>query len=149
MRHTFKTVFRVTWADTDSAQIVHYSNYFRFFERAEEEFYRHLGFSFIDIGAKGLWLPRVEAFCRYKKPARFNELIEVELTVKELGEKSVKYGFKILNKESAALLADGYVVIVTADKQTQKATLIPKEIVGKLKPFANKFLREKQFLKIQ
>jgi len=103
----FQNVFRVTWADTDSAQIVHYSNYFRFFERAEEEFYRYLGFNFIDIGGKGLWLPRVEAFCRYKKPARFNDFIEVELTVKELGEKSVKYGFKIFNKESAALLADG------------------------------------------
>jgi len=135
MLHTFKTAFRVTWADTDAAQVVHYSNYFKFFEKAEEEFYRHLGFSFIDFHAKGLWLPRVEAFCQYKKPARFNDIIEVELTVKELGKKSIRYGFKIFNKESAVLLAEGYVVIVAADKQTQKAMQIPLEIAEKLKPF--------------
>jgi acyl-CoA thioester hydrolase len=82
-----------------------------------------------------LWFPRVEAFCQYKKPARFNDLIEVELSIEELKEKSVKYGFRIVNKEGAALLANGYVVIVAADKQTGKATQIPSEIVEKLKPF--------------
>ncbi|MEM2105295.1 MAG: thioesterase family protein [Candidatus Bathyarchaeia archaeon] len=132
---SFKTSFRVTWADTDAAQVVHYSNYFRFFEKAEEEFYRHLGFTFTDTQERGLWLPRVEAFCQYRKPAKFNDLIEVELTVEELREKSIKYGFKIFNKESNALLAIGYVVIVTADKKKEKAVAIPRDIAEKLQPF--------------
>ncbi len=131
----FRTSFRVTWADTDAAQVVHFSNYFRFFERAEEEFYRHLGFSFTDINKMGIWLPRVEAFCQFKKPSRFDDLIEVALTIEELKEKSIKYGFKIFNKESAVLLATGYMVIVAADRQIEKAAQIPKEIVEKLKPF--------------
>lgn len=134
---TFKTSFRVSWADTDAAQVVHFSNYFRFFERAEEEFYRHLGFSFTDYKlTPGLWFPRVEVLCQYKKPARFNDTVEVELSIEELREKSVKYDFKIVNKESAALLANGYIVIVVADKQTGKATQIPSEIVEKLKPYS-------------
>jgi acyl-CoA thioester hydrolase len=133
---TFKTSFRVVWADTDAAQVVHYSNYFRFFERTEEEFYRQLGYSFADTAKKELWFPRVEAFCQYKKPARFNDLLEVELTVEELKEKSIKFGFNILNKETTILLATGYIVIVAADKQTGKATQIPEEIVEKLKPFS-------------
>jgi len=62
-------------------------------------------------------------------------LLEVELSVDELKEKSVKYGFKIFNKESGILLASGYVIVVAADKQTGKATQIPKEITGKLKPY--------------
>jgi len=132
---SFKTSFRVAWADTDAAQVVHYSNYFRFFERAEEEFYRHLGFTFTDAQERGLWFPRIEAFCQYKKPARFNDLIEVELTVEELREKSVKYGFKIFNKESNTLLANGYVVIVAADQKMGKAAPIPKDMVEKLQPF--------------
>jgi len=131
----FKTTYRVTWADTDAAQVVHYSNYFRLFERAEEEFYRHLGFSFTDLRTKGLWFPRVEAFCQYKKPARFNDLLEIELNVEELREKAVKYCFKVFNKENSDLLATGYVVIVAADKQAGKATLIPEEIAEKLKLF--------------
>jgi acyl-CoA thioester hydrolase len=131
----FKTSFRVTWADTDAAQVVHYSNYFKFFERAEEEFYRHLGFGFTDMDERGLWFPRVEAFCQYKKPARFNDLLEVELTVGELKEKSVKFEFKIFNKETTTLVATGYVIAVAADKQTGKATRIPEEILVKLRPF--------------
>ena len=130
----FKTSFRVSWADTDAAQVVHFSNYFRFFEKTEEEFYRQLGFTFTDAEDKGLWFPRVETFCQFKKPAKFNDLPEVELTIEELKEKSIKYGFKIF-KESAVLLANGHVVVVVADKQTGKATQIPKEIAEKLKTF--------------
>ena len=74
-------------------------------------------------------------FCQYKKPARFNDLIKVELSIEELKEKSVKYGFRIVNQETGVLLANGYTVIVAADKQTAKATQIPSEIVEKLKPF--------------
>jgi len=132
---SFKTSLRVTWADTDAAQVVHYSNYFRFFERTEEEFYRYLGFSFLDFRKRGLWFPRVEAFCQYKKPARYDDLLEVELTVEELKEKSAKLSFRIANKETSDLLATGYVVVVAADKESGRATWIPPEIVEKLKPF--------------
>lgn len=133
--NVFKTYIRVSWIDTDAAQVVHFSNYFRFFEKAEEEFYRSLGFSFTDFGNEGLWFPRVEAFCEYKKPAKFNDLLEVELTIEELKEKSVRYGFRVLNKESTDLLANGYLIIVAANKETGKATQIPKAILDKLKPF--------------
>jgi YbgC/YbaW family acyl-CoA thioester hydrolase len=132
---TFKTAFKVLWVDTDAAQVVHFSNYFRFFERAEEEFYRYLGFNFGDFARKGLWFPRVEVFCQYEKPARFNDLVEVELIVEELREKSVRYSFRFSNKESEDLLAHGYMVAVVADKQTGKAVAIPADIVEKLKPF--------------
>ncbi|NWG10473.1 acyl-CoA thioesterase [Candidatus Bathyarchaeota archaeon] len=129
----FKTSFRVSWADTDAAQVVHFSNYFKFFEKTEEEFYRHLGFTFTDAHKRGLWFPRVEAFCQFKKPARFNDLVEVELTIEELKEKSVKYSFRIFNKETSDLLANGYIIVVAADKQTGKAAQIPTDIVEKLK----------------
>ena len=132
----FKASYRVVWVDTDAAQVVHYSNYFRFFERAEEEFYRHLGFSFDEMHKRGYWFPRVEAFCQYKKPARFNDLIEIELAIGELKAKSVKYEFRVFNKETMALLAAGYVVAVVADMQTGKAIDIPEEIMQKLKPFS-------------
>jgi acyl-CoA thioester hydrolase len=137
---SFKTLIRVVWADTDAAGVVHFSNYFRFFERAEEEFYRSEGFSFSDFRIRGLWFPRIEACCQYKKPARFNDLLEVELTVEELREKSAKLGFKIMNKETGEFLASGYCIVVAADKQIGKATRIPTEIAEKLKLFAKQCL---------
>lgn len=136
---SFKTSFRVTFVDTDGAGVVHYSNYFRFFERTEEEFYRHLGFDFTDFRERGLWFPRVEAFCQYKKPATYGDLLEVELHVEELKEKSAKLSFNVAN-EAGDLLALGYLVIVAAEKQTGRATQIPKDIVERLRPFAKQVL---------
>ena len=139
-QNSFNTSFRVTWVDTDAAGVVHYSNYFRFFERAEEEFYRHLGFDFTNFRERGLWFPRVEASCQYKKPARYSDLLVIEVSVEELKEKSVKLGFKVVNEKTDDLLAFGHLVIVAADKQTGRAARIPVDIVDKLRPFAKQIL---------
>ena len=137
---SFKTSLRVTWADTDAAGVVHYSNYFRFFERAEEEFYASLGFTFTDFRDSGMWLPRVEAFCQYKKPSRYNDVLEIEVSVEDLRERVFRLGFKVTNKASGDLLALGHLVIVTADKQAGKATKIPSSIKEKLRPLAKQIL---------
>jgi acyl-CoA thioester hydrolase len=139
-QNSFNTSLRVTWVDTDAAGVVHCSNYFRFFERAEEEFYRHIGFDFTNFKERGLWFPRVEAFCQYKKPAMYSDLLVIEVSVEELKEKSVKLGFKVVNAENRDLLAVGHLVIVAADKQTGRAARIPVDIVDKLKPFAKQIL---------
>jgi acyl-CoA thioester hydrolase len=132
----FRTSYRVVWADTDAAQVVHYANYFRIFERAEEEFYRHLGFSFTEWSKSELWFPRVEAFCRYRKPAKFNELLQVEVTVRDLKEKSVRLEFRLLSEDADTLFASGYVIAVAADKKTGRATNIPVEVLEKLRSFS-------------
>ena len=119
---------------------MHFSRFFLFFERTGEEFYLSLGLSFTNLRNKGLWLPRVEAFCQYKKPARFGDMLDVELTVEQLREKSARLGFTVTNKETAELLATGYFVVVAADKNTGKATQIPKEFADKPKPSAKQIL---------
>ena len=90
--------------------------------------------------AQGLWFPRVEASCQYKKPARFNDLLVVELRVLELKEKSVRYGFTVLNKESGESLTTGHMVAVVADKKTGRATAIPKVFVDKLDVYSKQVL---------
>lgn len=137
---SFKTSFRVTWVDTDAAGVVHYSNYFRFFEKTEEEFYRHLGFDFTDFRKRELWFPRVEAFCQYKKPATYGDLIEVEVSVEEITDKSTKLSFSVSNKQTGDVLAWGHLVIVAANIKTGRATQIPADVVEKLRPFAKQFL---------
>jgi len=132
----FKTCFRVSWVDTDAAKIVHFSNYFKYFEKAEEELYRTLQFDFGSVAEKyRVILPRVEAWCRYKSPLRFNDLVEIEVSVKELKEKAVKYWFKVYNKRSGQLAAEGYIVAVAADKNLGKAVEIPEEIAERLRSY--------------
>jgi acyl-CoA thioester hydrolase len=89
-----RTTRRVEFVDTDMAGIVHFSNFFRWMESAEVEFLRSLGLSvaFPDDGHK-LGMPRVSASCDYLKPARFQDVLEIAVTIRRLGTKSVTYGF--------------------------------------------------------
>jgi acyl-CoA thioester hydrolase len=129
----FKTTYRISWVDTDAAQVVHFSNYFRFFEKAEEEMYQQLGFTFNDVVKKyDFWFPRVEAHCKFKTPSKYGDVLEIALTVEEIGEKAVKYNFSMVNQTSRHVVAEGYVVVVVADKKLGKAVNIPKELAEKL-----------------
>ena len=64
----------------------------------------------------------------------------MELRVLDLKEKSVRYGFTVLNNESGELLMTGYMVAVVADKKTDKATAIPKVFLEKLASYVKQVL---------
>ena len=140
MMAVFKTTYRVTWSDVDAARVVHHSNYFRFFQRAEEEFYEHLGLGlgFKYFMERGIWLPRTEVFCQYKAPSSLDDTLEISLTVKEIREKSVKYGFIVKKKDTDVLVAESYVTAVAADRKIGEAIKIPSDIIEKLKAFKNR-----------
>lgn len=129
----FKTRFRVSWVDTDSARIVHFSNYFRYFERAEEELYNSLGINFIKLQEKyGYNLPRLEAYCRYYSPLKFNDLVEVRIFIDEIREKTIKYKFEIHNLTESKKAAEGHVVVVAADMEQRKSVPLNKEFINAL-----------------
>jgi acyl-CoA thioester hydrolase len=94
MSAPFRTSRRIEFADTDMAGIVHFSNFFRFMESAEVEFLRSLGLSVkMTWDGQSLGFPRVAASCDYLCPARFEEVLDVAVTVKRVGTKSVTYAF--------------------------------------------------------
>src|SRR5579875_2267831 len=94
----FSIRMRVPWSDTDAAGVVHFANYFRYFERVELELYRKLGFAYSKSLMKmGLWFARVEAHCSYLSPCEFDDEIEVKMRLTTLGRRSVKYGMEVLN----------------------------------------------------
>jgi acyl-CoA thioester hydrolase len=91
-------IFRVSriveFGETDMAGIVHFSNFFRYMESAECAFLRSLGLGVrIDWEGQALGFPRVAATCDYLSPARFEDVLDVAVTILRIGEKSVTYGF--------------------------------------------------------
>ncbi len=127
--------FPVEWVDTDALGVVHFSNYFRYFEKAENELMRRLGLDYLYFLNLGMAIPRVEAFCKYLRPLRYGDIVKVSLKISEIGNKHIKYGFEIFCENRKEKVAEGYVVIVAINSSTFKSTEIPKEIVEKLKPF--------------
>lgn len=107
----FHTRRRVEFGDTDMAGIMHFSNFFRFMEAAECDFLRSLGLS-VKMEAEGVsyGFPRVSATCDFQRPARFEDVVEIAVSLARLGEKSVTYAFEFsLDSE---ILARGQVTSV-------------------------------------
>jgi YbgC/YbaW family acyl-CoA thioester hydrolase len=91
----YRTTRRVEFHETDMAGIVHFSNFFRYMESVEVEFLRSRGLSVAILWEnEPISFPRVSATCDYLKPARFDEQIDIMMTLDRLGEKSVTYGFE-------------------------------------------------------
>ena len=90
----FRTTRRIEFGDTDMAGIVHFANFFRFMESAECEFLRTRGLSVkMDWEGVPIGFPRVSASCDYVSPARFEDVLDIAVTIERIGVKSVTYAF--------------------------------------------------------
>ena len=124
---TFKHSFRVRWVDTDIAGVMHYSNFLRYFEACEEEFYRSLGITLSAIRDRyRIMLPRIEAHCEYKAACRFDDEFEVSMRVRDVGEKTITYDFQLLRTEDGKLAAEGYLKCIAVNLEW-KAVPLPDE----------------------
>jgi acyl-CoA thioester hydrolase len=101
MRHEVRVIF----GDTDQMGVVYYANYLRYFESARAAYWRALGKSYKDLEAWGVALPVVEAHCLYKRPAYYEDLLEVEVHVSELRGASMRFAYRI--HRGAELVAEG------------------------------------------
>jgi YbgC/YbaW family acyl-CoA thioester hydrolase len=89
---TFRTTRRVEFADTDMAGIIHFTKFFNYMEEAEHAFLRSRGLSVVMMhqGRKLGW-PRVAASCDFITPVRFEDVIDVQVTLARIGTKSLTY----------------------------------------------------------
>ena len=77
----YRVNVRVHWADTDAAGIVWFGNFLRFFEEAEDEMFRALGRTRLELVRDfGILMPRLEAACRFRSPARAEEVLPVGIS---------------------------------------------------------------------
>ncbi len=102
MKHEIRIIF----GDTDQMGVVYYANYLRFFESARAAYWRSLGKSYKDLEAAQIALPVVEAHCNYKKPALYEDLLEVDVEVGEVRAASLRFVYVI--RRGADLIAEGY-----------------------------------------
>jgi acyl-CoA thioester hydrolase len=104
----FRVNIRVHFADTDVAGVVWFANFFRFFEEAEDELFRALGKTRMEILRElGVMMPRVDASCRFRSPAHAEEVLEIGIAVESLTERRIAYRFQARECDSQRLVAEG------------------------------------------
>lgn len=142
MSTPFRTTRRVEFSDTDAAGIMHFSAFFRFMEQAEHDLLRSLELSVVMVddvaqggGGKLSW-PRVHAHCDFRSPAHYEDVLDIDVTISRLGEKSANYEFQFsLNGKP---LASGEITSVCCrivSGQKPQSVAIPAWFRAKLLPF--------------
>ncbi len=120
------TMVRVRFGDTDPYGIVYFVSYFRYCHRAIEEFLRACGLrpeeTFKNV-QEGFGLPIVEAWCRFRRPAKYGELLRIETSVKELRPKAIIFQFEFYPETGRELLAEGTATLVAIDANWQARAL--------------------------
>jgi acyl-CoA thioester hydrolase len=122
---------RVRYAETDQMGVVYHANYFVWFEMGRVECLRQLGFEYKQMEIDDdCHLPVVEATCRYKAPARYDEILTIETHIVAARSSIIKFAYRLLRGEAgdgaSQLLAEAQTTHVVVDGKMQKRTLPEK-----------------------
>lgn len=132
---TTETQVRVRYAETDQMGVVYHSNYFPYFESARAESIRQLGFTYADMEKMGVIMPVVDVHCRYLRPAKYDNLLTIKTTLKELPvHHKIEFHHEVFNEEGE-LLVIGKIILYFMEAKGMKRTTMPEQLLNKLQPY--------------
>jgi acyl-CoA thioester hydrolase len=119
----------VRYAETDQMGVVYHANHFVWFEVGRVELLRQLGFSYRDMESKDrCFIAVVDARCRYKAPARYDDEIIVRTQLKNVRESVIHFGYELIRENDGLLLAEGETTHIVTNAE-MKATALPAKYV--------------------
>ncbi len=117
---------RVLFADTDAMGIVYNGAYFRFFERARDEYLRQRGLPYSGIERRGLFTPLTEAYAHYYSSFRYDEVIAMECWITDIKRASFRFQYRLfLPEQPEETKVAGYTTLAVMDRATRKVCKIP------------------------
>src|SRR5262245_1382405 len=132
----FRLRRRVLFHETDTAGIVHFSNFFRYMEEAEHAMWRSVGLTIYDPTSEIGW-PRVAASFDFARPLRFEEEFEIILRIAAMTNKSIRYSCELVR--GATTVATGTMTIVCVRREggaSIRSAEIPADIAARFAVFA-------------
>jgi acyl-CoA thioester hydrolase len=107
-------VIRVGYADCDPQSVAHHSVYPVWLEIARTELLRRQGVAYRDLEAQGVLFVVARMSLRYRRPARYDDLIRVEVTVARSAGVKVEHGYRVWRGEE--LLCTAETTLVCLDR---------------------------------
>jgi acyl-CoA thioester hydrolase len=126
----------VRWSDIDLAGIICYGAYVRFFEIAESELFRSVGFPFSQLFERfDFWLPRAQLHFEFRRPAVLDDRLDIEMWIARVGRSSLRLEFEVRKSPDGEVTAEGYAVLVATRKSDLRPITLPAELVAALAPY--------------
>ncbi len=126
----YEVQLRVRYADTDQMGYVYYGNYAAYYEVARVESFRHLGYAYKQLEDAGVMMPVLELKTKYIKPARYDDLLTIKVSIPEMPIARIRYEYEIFNEEGT-LLNKGETTLVFIDMKSNRPVRMP-EVMGEL-----------------
>ena len=135
---TCEVKLRVRYAETDQMGVVYHANHFVWFEVGRVEFLRQLGFSYREMEANdACFIAVVDARCRYKAPAKYDDEVIVRTHLKNVRESLVHFGYELVRVSDGVLLAEGETTHIVTDAE-MKVRAIPEKYMTAFRTAAAK-----------
>jgi acyl-CoA thioester hydrolase len=123
----FETTLRVRYADTDQMGVVYHSNFIVWFEVGRVEMLRQIGFTYRDMEKDdNVHIAVVDVRCRYKAPARYDDVIRVRTRLVNLRASMLHFSYEIVREDDGLLLADGETVHIVVGSDFKRISLPEK-----------------------
>lgn len=113
--------FRVRYAETDQMGVLHHAAYFVYFEMGRTELLRSRGVSYKDIEEQGFFLVVIDISCKYRKPARYDDLLTLRTIVDRVTHVKVQHRYELLR--DGVLLAEGHSTLACLDREGKPRAL--------------------------
>lgn len=102
------SLVRVRYAETDQMGVVYHANYLVWFEVGRTDLLRSFGWTYREMEATGVRLPVLEAHCEYRRPARYDDELEIHTHGRLLSPVRLEFTYEVRLKEDHGLVATGY-----------------------------------------
>ncbi len=123
------TTLRVRYAETDQMGVVYYANYLVWFEVARTDLLRSLGWTYREMEASGVSLPVIEAHCEYRRPARYDEEVEIRTQGRLCSPVRMEFAYDVVLKSTDTIAASGRTVHAALGRNGRPCRL-PERIRG-------------------
>jgi YbgC/YbaW family acyl-CoA thioester hydrolase len=125
------TTLRVRYPETDQMGVVHHIHYLVWFEVGRTELMRSAGCSYARMEKDGVWMPVIEATCRYLSPARYDDEVRVHTQLSEVTRVRARFEYRIERVADGKLLATGATRHASTDQRGVPCRM-PESVVALL-----------------
>jgi acyl-CoA thioester hydrolase len=116
-----RTTVRVRYAETDRMGVVYYANYFVWFEIGRTDWLRDAGHSYRAMEAEGVQLPVIEAHCEYRRPAKYDDELEIRTHAALLTPVRIRFDYEIARGDET--LVTGHTIHAALDARGRPCRL--------------------------
>jgi acyl-CoA thioester hydrolase len=114
---------------------VYYGNYAQYYEIGRVEMLRSLGLTYKDMEEQhSVMMPVAAMEIRYLRPAKYDDLLTIRTTLRQLPEKDITFHVEILN-EQGKIVNTGVVRLAFVDMKTMKSVRTPAFLLERLRAF--------------